>query len=1070
MHQTKDFMNQYRPSMDISFFARPSGGRSTRRSGRRLRLSMALLTLLALPLWCGAQKTTVYSDAMSAFKRGESLFASGAFGQAMQEYRQAMELAGPANEPAWQSLKTKAALGYATAAIRIGLPDGEKMMVDFIRQHQPDPIAGQAQLEVANYFYNAREYDKAITFYRQINTDYLTYTLRAEVHFKLGYSHFVRKQFQEAEFNFIQVKDMEGEYFYAANYYYGLCRFFADAYPDAIGAFRRVENSREYQAHVPYYITQIYFAQRDFDQLIRYAVPKLADTSIKNLREMNQLVGQAYFEKADFASALPYLEKYGDNTARMREEEFYQLAFCQYKMGKYAEAARNFNELTQVQSPLGQMALYYLGDCHLKLRDKQSARSAFAAASRLSFDPAIQETSLLHFAKLSYELRFEKEALAALQSFGPSSSYYGEAQALMGQLFLSIRDYGQAISTLESIPNKTGKLKEAYQQVLYRQGIQFARDGKLAEASSSLSKSLETAVNQEVKALTLYWLGDVLHQRQDYNRSIDFLNQFLTLSKSVKNLPEESSVHTANYLQGYNYLKKGNFTTAQSYFQDAVAGIKRNRRSLRNKEVKDGILGDATLRAGDCMFKKNQYRDAIRYYDEAIQAAYPGFEYALYQKAIIEGLRGNTTEKILALEDLVGKFPASDYADDAFYQMGMVYQEMNQAARASDAFRELVEKYPLTPLFNAALLRLGLIAYNQGNTQNAISFYKQVFSHSPEKSEADAALAALREIYIKDLGDPDGFNSFLETVPGFKIDTAQKDENAFAAAESAYESGNYDRAVSAYSDYIAKYPNGIHIQAARYHRAESYLLQRQYTQALKDLDWLVDQGQGRFYVDAVGKAARILYHNEQDFEKAFQYFSRWEAIVTDADDKLEAQVGLLYAAYRLDKQESVAAAAQKVLNNPGATNAQLGTAHFFTGKLAFDRKDYRNAATAFEHTISLIDNEQSAEARYLIAQVLYQRRELEKAKDQCMQNNTANADYPVWAGKSILLLSDIYAEQNDLFSARTVLELLIENYTVPNDDILPAARQKLESLKRLEAGESRLERDDDFMDDDGTDN
>jgi TolA-binding protein len=1020
---------------------------------------------MALPYWCGAQKTTVYSDALAAYKRGLSFFDNGAFGQAMQEYRQAVDLLGPANEPTWQSVRTKAALGYATAAIRIGLPDGEKLMVDFIRQHQPDPIAGQALIEVANYFHNAREYDKAIDFFSQVNTDHLSYALRSEVLFKLGYSYFVRKQFQEAEYNFIQVKDMEGAYYYAANYYYGLCRFFSDAYSEAITAFRRVEHARDYQPHVPYYITQIYFAQRDFDQLIRYAVPKLADTSIKNLREMNQLVGQAYFEKADFASALPYLEKYGENTARMREEEFYQLAFCQYKMNKYDAAARNFHELTQVQSPLGQMALYYLGDSQLRLKDKQSARNAFAAASRMSFDPAIQETSLLHFAKLSYELRFEKEALAALQSFGPSSSYYGEAQSLMGQLFLSIRDYGQAVGTLEAIPNKTAKLKEAYQQVLYRQGMQYAKDGKLNEAASALSKSLETAVNQEIKALSLFWLGDVLHQRQDYNRSIDYLNQFLTLSKSVRNLPEESSPFTANYLQGYNYLKKGNYTTAQSYFQDAVAGIKRNRRTIRNKEVKDGILGDATLRAGDCMFKKNQYRDAIRYYDEAIQAAYPGFEYALYQKAIIEGLRGNTTEKILALEDLVAKFPASDYADDAYYQMGTVYQEMNQMVRASDAFRGLVEKYPHTPLFNAALLRLGLIAYNQGNTQYAINFYKQVFSHSPEKPEADAALAALREIYLKDLGDPEGFNSFLETVPGFKIDNAQKDENAFAAAEAAYESGNYDRAISAYSDYLAKYPNGIHVQAARYHRAESFLVQRQYSQALKDLDWLVDKEQGRYYVDAVGKAARILYHNEQDFERAFQYFSRWEAIVTDPDDKLEAQVGLLYAAYRLDKPDAVAAAAQKVLNNPGATNAQLGTAHFFSGKLSFDKKDYRNAATSFEQTISLIDNEQSAEARYLIAQILYQRRELEKAKEQCMQNNTANADYPFWAGKSILLLSDIYAEQNDLFSARTVLELLIENYSVQDDDILPAARQKLESLKRLEAGESRLERENDFMDD-----
>ena len=61
----------------------------------------ALLTIL-LPLLVvsilTAQKTTVFTDAQLAFKRGEYLFETGAFGAAMNEYKTAMELLQPASE------------------------------------------------------------------------------------------------------------------------------------------------------------------------------------------------------------------------------------------------------------------------------------------------------------------------------------------------------------------------------------------------------------------------------------------------------------------------------------------------------------------------------------------------------------------------------------------------------------------------------------------------------------------------------------------------------------------------------------------------------------------------------------------------------------------------------------------------------------------------------------------------------------------------------------------------------------------------------------------------------------
>ncbi len=981
----------------------------------------------------------------------------------MSEYKQAINLLRPANEPEWEQLRMESELGYAKSAVRLDKPDGEKLILDFIRKYSPDPLASQALMEVANYFYNAKKYDKALEFYKEINPRGLNSVQRAEVYFKTGYCYFVQKQFREAEANFVHIKDAPGDYFYPSNYYYGLCKFFQTKYTDAIKAFRLVERSQSYKSHVPYYIAQIYFAQRDYDELIKYTVPKLKNKKLRNLKEMNRLVGQAYFEMGEYDEALPYLE--AGVTRQMKEQDFYQLGYCQYQAGKYGDAAENFQQLTSINSALGQMGLYYLADCRLRLKDKEAARNAFAACSRMSYDPDLQEVALINYAKLSYELKFDKDALTALQRIQPNSIYYTEAQILMSDIFVNTRNYDEAIRTLEGMPNKTPQLKEAYQQVLYLRGVQHHRDERWTASKELFTKSVANSVDSRYKALGLYWLGDILHQEKNYDRSIDYLNQFLALTRSQRNLPDESSIYTANYLQGYNYLKKKNYNTAEKYFRDAVDGIRRNSSFITNKTVKESVLGDATLRAGDCLFKRNKYNDAIRFYDAAVNARYPGFEYALFQKAIIEGLRGRNTDKIIALESLIDRHSKSPYADDALFQLGITYQEIKQSSKATESFKKLVGDYPNSDLVNDALLRLGLVAYNQGNRPAAIEYYKQVFSHSPNKEEADAALTALREIYIKDMGDPDGFTAFLETIPGYDLEGSEKDQLAFDAAETAYENGQYERAITSYTNYINRYPNGINMIAARYHRGESYAVLEQYTNALKDYEWILAKGQGRYYVDALGKAAQIAYHNEQDFNKAYDYYTKWETETDVPEDRFEAQLGAMRAAYRLNNTVAVQSSARKVAGNPAATDLQKSTAEFYLGKIAFDKKDYATAMTSFNRVMQLSDNEQTAEARYLIAEIHYFNRDLDKAKKRCLDNNNESSGYPFWVGKSLLLLSDVFAEQGDTFSAKTVLEALIQNYENQTDEIIPTARKKLETLKKQEAGSSRIDTGDKFMDD-----
>lgn len=1027
-------------------------------------MTKQILILLAvwtctLPLI--AQETTVYTDALRHFKRAEKFADQNLFAKAQFEFGQVVDQLRPLNEYDAELLRQKAELGYAQSAVRLGQKDGEILILDFVRRYSPDPIANQALIEIADFYFNDGDYEKAIGYYQRVPRNGLSREERAGVNFRTGYSYFVRKEFARAKNYFRESKDVQNEFYYPTNYYLGLIEFFDGNYDGAVRQFRIVERSTTYQDYIPYYLAQIYFAQGKYDELIAYAEPKLAGTKLRNEKEVRQLIGQAYFEKGNYAKALPYLEYYAERTNKLREEEFYQLGFTEYQMGKYADAQGSFKEISGLNSQLGQSANYYLADTYLRQGDRSSARYAFGNAMRMSYDVTLQEESTYNYAKLSYELRDPREAIAALQTLQPTSRYYLDAQRLMGDIFLSYRDYAQALTVLDRIPNKTPELREAYQRVTFLRGLQLLQSDSVPHAKVYFDRSLQNPPDQFYQAQALYWLGDIAYRQEDYRMSIEYLNRFLILASNGNmgaQLPAQSSAFTGYYLRGYNYLKQENYSAALKDFSNTVDLIKRSRNFITDPTVREDILGDAVLRTGDAYFKRNQYAQAVRYYDEAVNNRYEGFIYALYQKAIIEGLLNNVAQKILALEQIANQYGQSEYADDALFQLGQTYQGIGQLQQAIPPYQTLVQRYKTnSDLVNESLLQLGLINYNLGSTESAVNYYKQVVSNNPSPSEANRALGALEEIYVRDMGRADLYFAFLETVPGYKVDNRDRDSINFRAAEAQFENGNYQRAIEAYTSYIRSFPNGLNTLTAYYHRGESYAVQRMYSQALQDYEFVVSRGPSRFYLKALEKGAIIAYNSEQDFQKSYDLYTRLEQAANSPDLRFEAQLGAMRSAYRVGNTQAVAIQAQKVSQNPAASTQQRATAGFYLGKIAYDQGDYATALRNFNVVIQTSDNEQTAEARYLKATIYYQQGDLNTAQELTLAANKESSAYPYWVAKSVLLLSDILRDKGDLYNSRAALEALLENY---NEDqaVVQEARQKLQRVETMINQQSRLNR------------
>ena len=93
----------------------------------------------------------------------------------------------------------------------------------------------------------------------------------SELYFKRGYSYFATKNNEKAKPDFYEIKDVDNKYAHPANYYYSHIAYQEKNYETALTGFTRLLNSETFSTVVPYYITQIYFIQGKYTDVVRNA-------------------------------------------------------------------------------------------------------------------------------------------------------------------------------------------------------------------------------------------------------------------------------------------------------------------------------------------------------------------------------------------------------------------------------------------------------------------------------------------------------------------------------------------------------------------------------------------------------------------------------------------------------------------------------------------------------------------------------------------------------------------------------------------------------------------------------
>ena len=117
----------------------------------------------------------------------------------------------------------------------------------------------------------------------------------------------------------------------------------------------------------------------------------------------------------------------------------------------------------------------------------------------------------------------------------------------------------------------------------------------------------------------------------------------------------------------------------------------------------------------------------------------------------------------------------------------------------------------------------------------------------------------------------------------------------------------------------------------------------------------------------------------------------------------------------------------------------------YAGYAYLEKGDTTTAVKEFEYTVANTKTIAAAEAKYNVARIEYLKRHYKESQKTCFELVKDLPNYDYWVTKTFLLLADDYVALKDNFQAKATLQSIIDNYKA-DDDILPAAKQKLEQL------------------------
>jgi TolA-binding protein len=990
--------------------------------------------LITLTTSVFGQKTTVYIHEDAEFKTGIELFQKEKYGSAQKSFNKIIE---KKSDPT-SLVRIDAEYYSALCAIELFNKDGEFYLKQFIKDHPESPKVKSAYFHLGSYNYRKKKYKDALDWFAKVQVYDLTTDELAEFYFKRGYSYFSTEQYDLAAKDFYEIKDAGNKYKAPAKYYFAHIAYLKKNYETALNDFIKLKQDETFGAVVPYYIVQVYYLQKKYDSVIVYA-PALLDTvNSKRAPEIARLIGEAYYNTSRYNEAIPYFKQYETAFGTLPREDNYQLGYAYYKIKEYKNALIYFSKTTEKDDDsLAQNVAYHMGDCYIKTTQKQKALNAFKQASKFNFDTTIEEDALFNYAKLGYELSYNpySEAIKALKKYikkYPGTDRADEAYTYLVNAFITTQNYDEALLAIENIKTLTPDLKLTYQKAACYLGMLQFNNGDYNDAITSFGKSLKYNFDRNIKANAIYWSAEAYYRNKNYNNAIEVYNEYITQPGAIG----KPQLSEANYNIAYCYFHLKDYENSNLWFRKFVTF---------KPEANAKKINDAYNRIGDGYFMQRNFESAANYYSQSYKMKLVDADYALYQKALAEGVLKKHAAKISDLKIFIKEYSRSSYIQKAKYELAQTYLLDNQNDQALASFLKFIDEYPNSQYINTSLSSIGLIYYNKKEDEKALEYFNRLITRDRKSPEANEAIAVVKNIY-KTKGEVQQMESYLNSI-GEKIPQASLDSITYEIGKNHYLEQNYKSAIADFTKYIQKFPDGIFIIDAYFYKAECDYSSAKTDDALNGYAFVISKNKNEFTERSLSRATNILY-KKQDYAKAADYYKQLEQVAENTKNRDNAIIGLMRCHYRLKNYEEAINYSNKVLAIEKVSNELINEAHYNIAQSMYALQKYDDALSEFRKVANSTKNELGSESSYYIALIQYTKGDYKLSEKTIYGLINSDANSPFWITSSLLLLADNYVALKDNFQAKTILNSVLTDSDIP--ELIKKAQEKLDKIKAEE--------------------
>ncbi len=905
----------------------------------------------------------------------------------------------------------------ALSSLKGDFPEGSSALEAFLLEYPGEILGHEAAWILGNHYFTTRNYRKAIEKFGLLSNVALSEERHPELFFKTGYAFFQLKNYQQAQRYFERAKRYRSPFLASSYYYAGFSAFQQDDFESAVTNFKEAEKSREYSLKVPYMLSAIYYRQGELQRLIDYASLLIGKAGLENREQIQLLLAEAYYDNNAYPEAAGYYQSFvAASKGTLSRDQQYKAGVAHYESNQYERASTFFKEVALKKDALGQISSYFLGHSYIQQENLPFAANSFSAAFTMDYNPELKEEALFNYAKVNLEMGKFQEAITALDQYldeYPNGTQASAAENLLSDALINTNNYLRAIRHIESMQQKSPRIKEAYQKVSFFQAMVYYRDNNHREAIQMLNKSLDFPQDKSLQTLAQYWKGEAYAANNQADAAIQAYERVLAMNPPAA----DPALIKTHYGLGYAYFNQSNYEKAENQFKAYTD-------KLRGSNEKQQYH-DALIRLGDAYYVQKKFEEAAATFRRAIQEDSPYSDYAHFRGGVVANFQNRNLEAIRQLDQVINKYPNSLYLEDALFQKAQIHMEDLNYRLGREVFSNLISLKPNSPFIPYALEGRAVANYSLKDYDQAIADYKTILNRFPNASNGETALVGLQES-LSLQGRSEEFSTYLSEYRKSNPASSNLQNVEFEAAKSLLFNQSYQQAVRALEDFLRNYPNSSQVPEARYYLADAHFRMENTDKALELYYELENSGDTQLKTRVFQKIAAIEFERE-NFTKSIPYFQFTAENARSTAEEYEAYYGLMVAHFESENYTEAVSHADKILDLGNITVDAAPSALLIKAKALENSNQPAQAEPVYRELVDNYKSEQGAEALFRLASLSHEAGAYEASNELIFEYSQPFGSYELWYGKQFILLAKNYIALDETFQAKATLESVIEN-------------------------------------------